>query len=78
MIVLRNKAFAQQANRIPKPGETIDPGKQPQLPKQGDDNSQEVTAKDLQLEQMKLQRQQILKESKKELMQVMDLILQIS
>ena len=60
MIVLRNKAFAQQqVNKIPKPGETIDPGKQPQLPKQGDDNSQEVTAKDLQLEQMKLQRQQI-------------------
>ncbi len=57
MIVLRNKAYSS-AN-IPKPGEMIDPGKAPQLPAQGDDNSQEVTAKDLQLEQMRLQRQQI-------------------
>lgn len=43
---------------VPKPGETIDPGKS-QMPKQADPNSQEVTSRDLQLEQMRLQRQQI-------------------
>lgn len=55
MIVIRDKSFSAG---IPKPGDTIDPGKS-QVPKQGDSNSQEVTARDLQLEQYRLQRQQI-------------------
>ena len=44
---------------VPKPGETIDPGKTTPQQQQGAGTSQELTAKDLQLEQMKLQRQQI-------------------
>lgn len=58
MIVLRNKRYSDY---VPKPGETAKvnngQGQQPsqQLPSQGE---QQVTSKDLQLEQLKLQRQQ--------------------
>ena len=54
MIILRDKKFS-----VPRPGETLE-AKNPQLPAQGGDQGEKpLTSKDLLLEQMKLQRQQI-------------------
>jgi hypothetical protein len=63
MIVLRDKEFS-----VPKVGETI--SSKSQIPQQGDDNSQEVTSRDLQLEQMRLQRQQRLIQHQRAQLQV--------
>ena len=63
MIVLRDKEFS-----VPKVGETISP--KSQIPQQEDDNSQEITSRDLLLEQMRLQRQQRLIQHQKAQLQV--------
>ena len=64
MIVLRNKKFS-----VPKPGEMISPTRQ-QVPQQGNDNSQELTSKDLQLEQMRMQKQILQIQHQKEQMKI--------
>ena len=65
MIVLRNKKFS-----VPKPGEMISPTRQQQVPQQGNDNSQELTSKDLQLEQMRMQKQILQIQHQKEQMKI--------
>lgn len=65
MIVLRNKKFS-----VPKPGEMISPARQQQVPQQGNDNSQELTSKDLQLEQMRMQKQILQIQHQKEQMKI--------
>jgi len=65
MIVLRNKKFS-----VPKPGEMISPVRQQQVPQQGNDNSQELTSKDLQLEQMRMQKQILQIQHQKEQMKI--------
>lgn len=65
MLILRNKKFS-----VPKPGETIEMNRQSQLPQQGNDNSQELTSKDLQLEQMRMQKQILQIQHQKEQMKI--------
>jgi hypothetical protein len=63
MIVLRDKEFS-----VPNVGETI--SSKSQIPQQEDVNSQELTSRDLLLEQMRLQRQQRLIQHQKAQLQV--------
>ena len=67
MIILRNKKFAD----IPKPGETLsEKGANSEGNAGESTSSQEVTSRDLQIEQMRLQKQLLLIQHQKQQMRV--------